>query len=131
MRVRNLIGAALLAACGVANASQWHEITTDTDNEYRYDMKAKSLITTATVALITVRDVNLQTHQISFELMGLGLKSCTRQMGELHVFDVKGTLLYSQEFVLGGESVAAQIAETICDLAQSRAAHTRAPAADL
>ena len=134
MKVRNLIGVALLAACGVAHANdhaKWNEIVTSSDGEDRYDLKVGSLITTPKVALITARDVNLHTHEISFHLMGLGLKSCARQMGELHVFDLNGNKLLSQEFVLGGETVAAQIAEMICELTQSRAAHTRAPASEL
>ena len=128
------MGVALLAACGVANAgdyAKWNEIATTVDGTDRYDVKVGSLITTRSVALITARDVDLHTHEITFRVMGLGLKSCIKQMGQLHIFDLSGNRILSQEFVLGGDTVAAQIAETICDLAQSRGAHTRAPAADL
>ena len=133
---RNLIGAAVLAVCAVTRAqagehARWNEIATTINGQDRFDVKVGSLITTPRVALITARDVDLHSNEINFRLMGIALQSCARQMGLLHVFDVRGNLLYSQDFVFGGESVAAQIAETICDLAQSHGAHTRAPVVDL
>ena len=136
MKVRNLIGVAVLAACAVtrvqANDGTWNTVSMSMDGQDRYDIKADSLITSRKGAtIVTTRVENQHTHQIKFYLMGLPLQSCASQTGHLSVFDLSGNKLFSQEFVLGGDTVAAQIAETICDMAQSRAAHAREPAADL
>ena len=138
MKLRNLIGAAIVAACGIARAhasdnGTWVHVDTDIEGVRRYEVKADSLITSRKGALIvTTRVVNQHTHKIDFFLMGLPLQSCASQIGHLSVFDLSGNQLASQDFVLGGGTITSEMAETICDMAVlSRAAHAHAPAADL
>ena len=137
MKVRNLIGAALLAACAVARAQAgedgiWWKVAATMDGKTSYDIKTGSLITTPKgAAIVTTRVVDEDTHEIKFHLMGLRLQSCAEQQGQLTVFDLSGNKIVSMDFVLGGGSITSAVAEAICGMARSRTTHTRAPASDL
>ena len=139
MKVRNLIGAAIVAACGVARAhagtwaddGTWDNVTTSNDGQDRYDVKNGSLVKTRTIAFVTTRVMHRHTGQADFYLMGLKRQACTDEMGELVITDLRGNKLAATDFVLGGGTIAAWVAEAICDRTQSRGAHARAPAADL
>ena len=137
MKVRNLIGAAIVAACGVARAhagedGSWWKVAATMDGKTTYDIKTGSLITTPKgAAIVTTRVVDEDTHVIKFHLMGLRLQSCAEQQGQLTVFDLNGNKIVSMDFVLGGGSITSAVAEGICDMAYSHVSHTRAPAANL
>ena len=137
MKVKNLIGAALVAACGIARVQAgedgtWWKVAATMDGKTSYEVKTGSLITTKRgAAIVTTRVIDQDTTHVSFYLMGLRLQSCAEEMGQLTVFDLKGNKLSSMDFVLGGGSITSGMAEAICGMAHARAGHVANKASEL
>ena len=127
-----ILGAALVLLMGCASnasaqQSEWVQISKNRETVWEGRVGTFSLGKNDAgepMAWLMIRARDLNGARITFERDYVTLQDCVVGYGKLVTLDLRGRYLYDNDFVFGGGSVGARIAETICGMAQRPAGPT-------